>query len=340
MNQNDTTHLISDDANLYFINTADIWENEKSIVFSEYCNETIAINLLANLRGIIELKGQCNFSQERFEKGDDSFKNYYSNEMKLFLESQFDFKELFRIEFFFDSKGNCFSYHIPVYVTKKDSNFDYWFALFLRQFDKNIIEIDNFLNFQLRTNFEENISKFVRFLTLCLRQYGELIHSKVISTAQEWIENNTQHIKLQVRRNNKGVESNYIPKRSFKLKGVQDFNSYFEKKVMELPEIMKDLKKEFVHDSTKIQQLKDILSGIEIEPKNRINWIGSFKELNMFVSILNYDLNKIESLKNGIWEIACFCFTKNGKEISVNQLSHANGKETKRLTLFSILEKL
>jgi hypothetical protein len=285
------------------------------------------------------LKGQCNFSNERFEKGDDSFKNYYSNEMKLFLESQFDFKELFRIEFFFDSKGNCFSFHAPVHVTKKDSNFDYWFALFLRQFDNNIIEIDNFLNFQLSTNFEENHSEFVRFLNLCLRQYSELISSKVIFTAQEWIENKT-HIEPQVRRNNKGVETKYIPNKSYKLKGVDNFKDYFEKKVLELPVIMQDLKIEFVHETTKIQQLKDILSGIEIDPKNRIDWIGSFKELNMFVSILNYDLNKIEPIKNGIWEIACICFTKNGKEIAVSQLSHANGKESKRSKLFSILEKL
>ena len=339
MNQNDTISLLSEDDNLYIINTADIWKNERSIVFSEYCNESIAINLLASLRGIIELKGQCNFSHERFEKGDNSFKNYYSNEMKLFLESQFDFKELFRIEFFFDSKGNCFSFHTPVHVTKKDSNFDYWFALFLRQFDNNIIEIDKFLNFQLRNNFEENHSEFVRFLNLCLRQYSELISSKVIFTAQEWIENKT-HIEPQVRRNNKGVESNYIPNKSFKLKGVDNFQDYFEKKALHLTKIIEELRNEFVHETTKIQQLKDILSGIKIDPTNRINWIGSFKELNMFVSILNYDLNKIEPLKNGIWEIACFCFSKNGKEISVSQLSKANGNEIKRSKLFSILEKL
>jgi hypothetical protein len=42
---------------------------------------------------------------------------------------------------------------------------------------------------------------------------------------------------------------------------------------MELTIIMQDLKIEFVHETTKIQQLKDILSGIEIDPKNRIDWL-------------------------------------------------------------------
>ena len=115
---------------------------------------------------------------------------------------------------------------------------------------------------------------------------------------------------------------------------------FHEKKALHLTKIIEELRNEFVHETTKIQQLKDILSGIKIDPNNRINWIGSFKELNMFVSILNYDLNKIEPIKNGIWEIACFCFTKNGKEISVSQLSKANGNEIKRSKLFSILEKL
>jgi hypothetical protein len=53
MNHNNTINLLSEDANLYSINTADIWKNERSIVFSEYCNESIAIKLLANLMEII-----------------------------------------------------------------------------------------------------------------------------------------------------------------------------------------------------------------------------------------------------------------------------------------------
>lgn len=339
MNQNIKNNLFLEDTNSYSINTADIWENEQKIVFSENCNDQFALRFLTNLKEIIELKGECDFHFESYEKGDDSYKNYYSRKMKLFLESHLDFKELFSIGFFFDSKGNCFSFHTQIEITINDSNFDFWFALFLRKFDVNIIEIDNFLNFQLLTNFENNHSEFVRFLTLCLRQYNELISSKVILTSQEWIEKNT-HIEPQTRRNNKGVETKYNPKKSFILKDVDNFQDYFEKKVIDLPLIMQDLKKEFVHESTKIQQLKDILSGIEIDTNNRINWIGSFKELNMFVSILKFDLNKIEPIKKGIWEITCLCFTKNGKEISVSQLSNANGKETKRSKLYSILEKL
>jgi len=318
MNQNNTIDLLSEDAHIYSINTAAIWENERSIVFSENCDETFAIKLLSNLREIIELKGECNFNSESYDRGDDSFKDYYSGEMNLFLKSHLDFKEIYRIEFFFDAKGNCFSYHTTVLITKRDSNFDYWFALYLRQFDDKIIEIDNFLHFQLLTNFENHCSEFVIFLKHCLRQFSDLFSSKIVLTAQEWLENNALN-KSQPRRNNKRVKSSYTPNKSFKLDGVDNFQDYFEKKALPLTEIIHELRNEFIHETTKIQQLKDILSGIVIHPKNRINWIGSFKELNMFVSILNYDLNKIEPIKNGIWEVACLCFTKMEKKFrSVN----------------------
>jgi hypothetical protein len=33
MNHNNTINLLSEDANLYSINTADIWKNERGIVF-------------------------------------------------------------------------------------------------------------------------------------------------------------------------------------------------------------------------------------------------------------------------------------------------------------------
>ena len=340
MNQNITNNLFLEDTNSYSINTADIWENEQRIVFSENCNDQFALRFLTNLKEIIELKGECDFYFESYEKGDDSYKNYYSRKMKLFLESHLDFKELFSIGFFFDSKGNCFSFHTPVEITINDSNFDYWFALFLRKYDQNIFEIQNFLNYQLINIFNNNFSEFSSFLKLCLRQYSDILSVKVFQTAQEWLDEKAVENTIVIRKSNKSVESNFVSKHSFKLKDVEDFKEYFAKKANDFSEIIKELREHFVHESTKVQQLKDILSGIEIDPKNRIEWTGSFNELKMFVSILNYDLRKIQPIKNGIWEIACTCFTKNGNEIEVNQLSKARGSDSKKNLLIAIIEKI
>jgi hypothetical protein len=260
--------------------------------------------------------------------------------MNLFLESSHDFKKLYSIDFFFDSKGNCFSFRTPIEIAKNDSKFDYWFALFLRQYDQNIIEIHNFLGYQLLCNFNSNFSEFATFLKLCLRQYSDILSEKVFQTAQEWLDEKAVENTIKTRKSNKSVESNFVPKHSFKLKDVDDFKEYFVKKANDFSEVIKELREHFVHESTRVQQLKDILSGIEIDPKNRIEWRGSFNELKMFVSILNYDLKKIQLIKNGIWETTCTCFTKNGNEIEVNQLSKAKGSDSKKNLLIAIIEKI
>jgi hypothetical protein len=336
---NTIKNAFSEDSSPYIINTADIWENERNIVFTENVNEKIAITLISNLQPIIELKGECDFRFDENEKGDDAFKTYYSRKMNIFLESSHDLKALYGIEFFFDSKGNCFSFYTPIEITKNDSNFDYWFALFLRKFDQNIFEIENFLEYQLLINFN-NQTEFSTFLKLCLRQHNDILSSKVFQTAQEWLVNKADQNTNITRKNNKGIESNFVPSHSFKLKDVNDLKLYFEEKAIIYSEIMDGLRKHFVHQSTKFQHLKDILSGIKIDPKNRIEWTGSYKELNMFVTILNYDSKKIQPIKNGIWETACYCFIKKGEEIQVDQLSKANGSVQKKNLLIEIVEKL
>jgi hypothetical protein len=328
------------DRNLYSINIGEIWTNEREIFYSEHKDEDIVINLISKLRDIIKVKGECNFRIQLFDSGNKEDKDYYNRQMNLFLENTNDLKKIFELDFFFDSEGNCFSYHNYIEVSKNDENFDYWFTLFLRKFKQNIGKIHDFLEYQLLKNFNKNQSEFSTFLKLCFRQYSEIIPSKVIQTSQEWLDKKTDEHAVKNRKNNQGIKSNFVTKLSFKLKDVLDFNDYFEKKAIVLPEIIQELRQEFIDETTKIQQLKDILSGIEINPKNRINWIGSFKELNMFVSIINSDLRKIEPIKNGIWETTCCCFTKNGKEIEVHQLSKANGDNGKRTKLYSILEKL
>jgi len=92
---NTIKNAFSEDSSPYIINTADIWENERNIVFSENVNEKIAITLISNLQTIIELKGECDFRFDENEKGDDAFKTYYSRKMNIFLESFQDIKSIY-----------------------------------------------------------------------------------------------------------------------------------------------------------------------------------------------------------------------------------------------------
>lgn len=340
MSQNKIDNPFSENPSPYDINTADIWENERNCVFSENCNDKVALKLISNLEKIMELKGMCNIHTEKYENGDDSFKDYYSKKMKLYLESVMDFKELYRIQFFFDQSGNCYSHHTPIIITRSDSNFEYWFTFYLRQYDQNLFEIENFLEYQLECNFNQNNDYFIKFLILCLRQYNEILSENVKQTTQDWIDSKLNINKIKTRKNNKDDQSNFVPKKSFKLKDVDDFKEYFANKVNDFSELIVELREHFVHKTTRIQQLKDILSGVEIDPKYRIDWTGSFKELNMFVSLLNYDLKKIQPIKNGIWEVTCTCFIKNGKQIEESQLTKANGSDYRKNKLIDIINKL
>lgn len=323
----------------YNINTFEIWCYEHDLVLSNNYDENLESQFLMKLKEVIIQKSSANFGVDQYENGKIS--NFHQKAMDEFRISYGDVEKQFENAHFFDAETNNYSFHDSIIITKNDSNFDYWFALFLRQYDQNIFEIQNFLDYQLLSNFNNNHTEFSSFLKLCLRQYSEILSTKVFQTAQEWLDQKVVINTTITRNSNKGDESTFTPRQSFKLKDVDDFKEYFIKKAFDVSEIMKELKKNnFVYESTKVQQLKDIFSGIEIDPKNRIEWTGSFYELNMFVSILNYDLKKILPIKNGIWETSCSCFIKKGKEIEVNQLSKAKGSDTKRNLLLAIIEKL
>jgi hypothetical protein len=322
----------------YNINTFEIWCYEHDLVLSNNYDENLESQFLMKLKEVIIQKSSANFGVDQYENGKIS--NFHQKAMDEFRISYGDVEKQFENAHFFDAETNNYSFHDSIIITKNDSNFDYWFALFLRQYDQNIFEIQNFLEYQLLSNFNNNQTEFASFLKLCLRQYSEILSTKVFQTAQEWLDQKVVVNTIITRNSNKGVETNFLPKHSFKLKDVDDFKKYFEKKAYDFSEIINELRKDFVHESTRVQQLKDILSGIEIDPKNRIEWKGSFKELNLFVTFLNYDLKKIQPIKNGLWETACNCFTKKGNEIEVNQLSKAKGSDNKRNLLMAIIEKL
>lgn len=331
--------FLSEESQKYDIDTSKIWDYEQDLVFQGKYDENLEHKFLSKLKEVIIQKGESNFGVGEYENKAPS--KFYLRAMDEFLQSTGNVDKQFEIAHFFDIKTNNYSLDQNIIINKNDSNFNYWFALFLRQFDQNIFEIQNFLDHQLLSNFNNNHTEFSTFLKLCLRQYSEILSTKVFQTAQEWLDQKVVVNTTITRNSNKGDESTFAPKQSFKLKDVDDFKEYFIKKAFDVSEIMKELKKnDFVHESTKVQQLKDILTGIEIDPKNRIEWTGSFYELNMFISILNYDLKKIQPIKNGIWETACCCFIKKGNEIEVNQLSKAKGSDTKRNLLMAIIEKL
>jgi len=364
----------------YDIDTADVWNYEReNLLFLEENNHTLAKTLLNKLKEIIVQREKADFRLEDYDSGDEKFRVYYTRNMQQYLDSFKSLKGQYEIEHFFDNKGSCYSYDCPIIISIGDPDYDFWFTLRLRQYDGKISDIEKYLNYQLKINFNQDNSEFLKFLNLCLRQYSENLSNKVIPTVREWMENeikllnnaeevlkgdkkenSDKEIRSEIdkltsitetlketlgkngnqRKGNKDVITGYVEHDSFKLKGVENFQVYFEENGVVLTGILKELRKDFFDDSTTYQQFKDILSGGKIKSEKRISWKGSFKELNMFVSLLNYDLKKIEPIKNGIWCTTVKCFTKEGKDITEPQVHYAKGSDKKRKILKSILENI
>ncbi len=71
-------------------------------------------------------------------------------------------------------------------ITPKDLNYDFFFALKLRNLD--LLKIDAFLDYQLEKTYEGETTKFTRFLQLVLRKFEKkVLQPDYIQTAMEWI---------------------------------------------------------------------------------------------------------------------------------------------------------
>lgn len=118
--------------------------------------------------------------------------DYYDRNVKQYSHAAKtkDLKELFSLNFFFD-KNQCYQYDYENIIDiTEGSKFIYWFALKLRQYKYEFFELENFLNFQLDTNFNNNKKLIKKYLTIIIKQHGNDMFNKIlIDSIQEWIDN-------------------------------------------------------------------------------------------------------------------------------------------------------
>ncbi|MES2138269.1 MAG: hypothetical protein V4511_01075 [Bacteroidota bacterium] len=125
---------------------------------------------------------------------------------------------------------------------------------------------------------------------------------------------------------------------SFTLIEFENDIDYFVKKAQGVMEVFLGLKKGgFICEDSKLDNFKDIFSGKKIRPENKINWKGSFIELQMMILILMRDLKKIKKIKPK-WETAIKSFIKDGNDMKITQLSGSNSKKTNEGKLREILK--
>lgn len=175
---------------------------------------------------------------------------------------------------------------------------------------------------------------------------------KVATTAKEWIQlksDNPIEVPTEptapAKRSNKGEEGRKAEFDSFLLKSFENDRLYFDKANNKALGVFRELlkqKKPFIDSKTTRENFFNIFKNKKISAKNRVVWLGTNKELQLFVKLLNYNLKLIVDLKNDIWVTTPKCFVKrNGQSFKEAQLKNASGKNTKRYkTLEDILSGL
>jgi hypothetical protein len=180
--------------NYYKIDVADIWQYERSIFLNDNSSSKLAKKIIDKAEPIIIKDGNPSFGINYRDSQDENERMYYERNYKIYAEASKSLKERYEINFFFN-KYSCFQYDQSIVVNRDYIDFDFWFAIKLRQFESKLSEIKNFLNFQLEANFNNSIIELAEFLKISIRQYqSKFLKKRVVETLKDWIENKLKRI--------------------------------------------------------------------------------------------------------------------------------------------------
>ncbi|WP_438710250.1 hypothetical protein ACSTS3_14345 [Aquimarina muelleri] len=227
-------------------------------------------------------------------------------------------------------ESDSYTYLKNFTITLRCNDFDYWFALKLRQYQIGLKYIYTFLNYHLANSFNNNIKKFNEFLELVILQYENIFFNKNVSKVikkykkKELIQKRISH-DIKVRK----PKTTY---NTFLLKNLQTNSNYIRDNIVDFMDIWSLLKKEsFIDKNTSFENFKAIFKNQKIEPIDRIKWAGTNKELQWFVKYLVYKSEKTVNLDKDIWLVTRNCFIKNdGKGFTESQLRNASGDRLNR----------
>lgn len=288
----------------YEIDISDIWSYERSLFLNDKTSEGLAIKIKRKAEEIIVERGEASFSSLDYDEGNESFRKYYSKQIQTFMGALNNLSDSYSLDYFF-TNNSCYEYSESIVIDQHNENFDFWFALKLRQYDNKIHLIDSFLDFQLVKTFANDIKKYSNYLELIVRQYQDgLLKSRITNTVDDWLKINYHDNRKEEFRETNGNNSAKpinVDKKIEKLTLTIIYNNgSFDA-----------LKLYF--DEVEHGKLKDLLNGKEIQGKicfksngNQLAYL--FKQLNLQGKIVPKNQEKIKN-----WICKYFTYkSKNG----------------------------
>jgi hypothetical protein len=122
----------------------------------------------------------------KYDSGED--KDNFTKHIKEWNKrSSKGLKELIYLDYFLFK--NCFfEYNYDIVIDIKDEDFKYWFYLKLRQYQSNPDKLYDFLEYQFKLNFNEEIKKIKAFLNFIFIQDEQVFCSqKFVNTVEDWL---------------------------------------------------------------------------------------------------------------------------------------------------------
>jgi len=191
----------------YEVGTFQIWDYEKYLFLDGVSSEEHMWKVMEGIHHILIRNVQPSFTQKDYEQRDQKFKDKYDRDDKRYAEAFSNLKEVCRLNYFMIG-DNMYEYSREVIIDPSHEDFDFWFALKLRQYKDKILEIDNFLDHQLKESFDLRFVKFKRFLILNIRQYRkEFFAEQIVETVEEWVQHYQENPDHIVNTENKELEA-------------------------------------------------------------------------------------------------------------------------------------
>jgi hypothetical protein len=152
----------------YEIDLADIWIYEREEFIAGNTEKRKAQRNLDLVQMYVAKYANPCFGEEMIRHSRD----YYFKNLDEYINA--DLNKRYFLESFFQN-NNCYEYRQSILLPKEESDFNYFFALKLRQYKDNLFEVENFLKYQSsKDEYKQNLSKFRTFIETLILQYTTL----------------------------------------------------------------------------------------------------------------------------------------------------------------------
>jgi hypothetical protein len=296
----------------YNINIIDIWPYERILFFNEKTTEErILLVEKKTIKLIIENSNlQENTSKvkpftdlKRYDSGEHE--GYWVQHLYQWDRAFNNVQERIALNYFlYQDSFYSFTQEIEINLTHED--FDFWFALKLNQYDSGLKQLNNFLDYHLKSTFRNENKKYNSFLQNVIMQFEEgIITKKIVQYVQSRINLYNDETNLY-----QLYTSEY---RTFCFLELSKDSSFIQKGhvLVAVTELLNDLKKSgFIDPELKAAQFLKLFGTVRINNEERFKWLESNDTLKRFVlKIVNSGI--IVGLPNkDKWLIVRDCFIR------------------------------